>query len=164
MHALNHQGQFLYQLRSALPIGAVALAACDPAWHMAIRQPIAPVTTQQCILSVLQRSPEVDSVTTDRAGLLFALRDSTVPTGARQGWVTVERARDSTAVLNVSFTWLFPIAGVSATPEHTRYLAHVGQKLTDRIRTTCTPSVPAAASCRIEGPPLISKPPCGTEP
>jgi hypothetical protein len=172
IHAMSHATQSdrwgdpglprRYGVRAASWVALLKLAACDPSWHMTLSQPIAPATTTQCIVSVLQASTEVDSVMNDPVrGVYFAVPDSTLRVGSRVGWISLDRPADSLPVLKLSIEWRFPIGGVYATPEQTHHLADLGAKLVGRVRSTCAPDVPSAVSCRIEGPPLTSKPPCG---
>jgi hypothetical protein len=129
---------------------SIGLAACDPAWHMAIRQPIAPLTTQECIANALRMSPHVDSVHIDRYSFGFTIPDSTVPRSRRQGWVEVKHARDS-VVLELSLQWRFPAAGIGTSAEHTRYLAGIGRELAERVRAACAAGLPTSTSCRLKG-------------
>jgi hypothetical protein len=139
-------------LRRSLVITSVSLAACDPAWHVAIQQPITPIVTRECIATALGTSPHIDSVRTERYSLLsFLVPDSTVPMRRRQGWGEVKHARDSVALLELSIEWRFPAAGVGASPERTRYLAGVGRDLAERVRVACAPELPNTTSCRLKG-------------
>jgi hypothetical protein len=119
---------------------------------MAIQQPIAPVTTRECIARALRTSPHVDSVRTEQYYLLsFVIPDSTVPMRRRQGWVELKHPRDSIALLELAIEWRFPAAGIGASPEHTRYLAGIGRDLAERVRVACAETMPTATSCRLKG-------------
>ena len=143
-------------VRALASLPLVGAGACDPSWHMAIRQPVAPTTAAQCIEGVLRADPRVDSVTAAAGGGLdFALRDSTVPGGRRHGWVRLERSADTVRTLELAVLWHFPAGGVGADSARTRQLAAFGRETAERIRLTCARDVPSAVSCRIVGPPLI---------
>lgn len=134
----------------------IVMVACDPAWHIAIRQAVEPATDLQCIAQVLDAQPGVDSVIPrSYGGLGFALLDPAVPHGRRQGWVGLERSADTLQVMELGLTWRFPAAGIGADSGRTRQLVAFAREATEQVRLTCAEAMPGAASCRLVGPPLI---------
>lgn len=138
--------------RRVILLSVVAVAACDPSWSLAIRQPVAPATDVQCVAAVLRADGRIDTVgAPERSEVAFALRDSAVPSGRRRGSVSIERTKDTLRTLQVAVEWYFPAAGIVADSTRTRQLAAFGREVTERIRAACSNGVPSAPTCKILG-------------
>jgi hypothetical protein len=145
---------------SLLPVSllTLALAACDPGWYLAFRQPVAPTTLESCVAQVLRADRRIDSVAITRErGLHFGMRDSMVRSGLRWGWVSIKRqgrrGADTLRTLEIAVMWQFYAGGVSTDSARTRQLVSFGREVTEQVRHTCTPSVPSAVSCHVMGAP-----------
>jgi hypothetical protein len=135
--------------------------ACDPAWTMMVRQSVAPATESKCIVSTLQKDRRIDTIGTPRdSRVAFALRDSTIRGGRRPGFITLWPSKDSLPLMEVAVVWRFPAGGIFADSLRTIELASFSQEAAEMVRLACAPDVPRASSCRIAGPPRLSRNSC----
>ena len=134
---------------------AFALAGCDPIFSTQYRQPLAPLSADQCVESALRSSPLVaivNRVRNEGARNVTSLyhivvRDSATVGGDWDGEAAREQRGDS-AWVRVSYAY----PGF-ATPRKSDRARWEGQahEILESVRARCAPEVPSAITCKAAG-------------
>lgn len=129
----------------------VTLTACDPLFTTQYRQPIAPLTPDQCVEAALRASPHVAVVSrtnaSDRAGSShyhIVVRDSATYGGDWDGEAVREQKGDSTSML-ISYSYMG-----FATPRRTDRARWEGEihEILETVRARCAPDAPSRITCK----------------
>jgi hypothetical protein len=144
----------------------VAITACDPLFSTEYRQPIAPLSPDQCVEAALQRSPHIAVVSREKnpydravtSAYHIVVRDSATIGGDWDGEAARERRGDSTWV-RVSYSYMG-----YATPRRTDRARWEGEAhdILETVRARCAPDVPSAITCKGVGGIFGQKGACST--
>ena len=130
----------------------LALTACDPLFSTQYRQPIAPLSPDQCVEAALRVSPHIATVTREKnpydhdvtSLYHIVVRDSATVGGEWNGEAAREQHGDS-AWVRVSYSYMG-----YATPKRTdraRWEVEVHEIL-EAVRAKCAPDAPSDISCK----------------
>jgi len=133
----------------------LAFTACDPLFSTQYRQPIAPITADQCVETALRSSPLVAIVSRDKdpdsrdvtSSYHIVVRDSATAGGEWDGQAAREQKGDS-AWVRLSYQYM----GFATPPRSDRARwESEAYEILESVRARCAPEAPSAVTCRAGG-------------
>ena len=139
----------------SLGVLALALAACDPVFSTQYRQPVAPLTGDQCIETALRSSRLIAMVDRENrsydhdatSSYHIVVRDTSAMGGEWEGEAAREHRNDSTWV---EISYAYPGFATPPKQERARWEVQAHQIL-ETVRAKCAPDVPSAIKCKAVG-------------
>lgn len=132
----------------------LSLTACDPLFSTQYRQPVAPLTSDQCVEGALRSSRLVSrlerqksSYDHDATSSYHIVVSDTAMGGEWEGEAARDHRRDSTWV-KISYEYM----GFATPPKQERARWEVeAHEILETVRARCAPDVPSAITCKAVG-------------